>query len=125
MIVALRIAAVALATLLILPMAAVAAGPLDGSYSLAAEGGFYPPDYLVVLQNDATIGLVLLNTVYQLWTYGVGTLSGNHATGNVFNPDQEIAGTFDLTFGAEGTFTGTLYDAYFEEATPVTGKRFF
>ena len=114
--------------LLLLPAIAVAVGPLDGSYTV---DGFNPelpeyPAYIVVLQNGDQIGFAVLDTLSFGWSYGFGALHGNRVTGDLFSVDNSVIGRFDLTFGPDGVFNGTITDILLEiPPIPVTGQRFF
>src|SRR5262245_26424303 len=111
--------------LILLPFAAHAAGPLNGSYQVETGLEEFGPFYFVVLQNDPQLGFAMLDPVFG-WGYGAGLLQGARATGTLFTSDSEPIGTWELNFGPEGQFTGTIVDSTFVDVTiPVVGKRFF
>jgi len=101
-----------IAIVLSVPVLAVAGGPFDGAYSVAAtssNGQFL--DYVVVLQNGTQIVLTILYPDVGTWFYGVGALNGNTGSGTLFQPNSASFGSFNVTLGPDGSLSGTLTDA--------------
>ena len=117
-----------LLALIAVPGSALAVGPLDGSYqvTLTAEDFGSSTMYIVVLQNDTTVGMAFLDTI-GLWFYGSGPLDAQqHVKGPIldFAQDNLEVGQFDLRFPGDGSVTGTMIDQ-FDFPFVVSGGRFF
>jgi hypothetical protein len=108
-----------------LALPAAAAGPLDGAYAVtASSAGAAGNDlFMVVLQNDSTIVILVLDPLDSSWTFGVGTLDANQQVEGALNfGDFLAAGTFQVQFqGATVTGTITLY----EFPQSITGTKIF
>jgi len=104
---------------------AMAAGPLDGAYALtASSAGAADVDlFLLVLQNESTVVVVVLDPLDSSWTFGSGTLNADQQVeGALHFGDFLEAGTFGVRFqGAGVTGTITLY----ELPLSVTGTKIF
>ena len=111
-----RAVLVALGAFMALGLAAraMAAGPLDGAYALTGGGGGTATVnmFMVVLQTDNTVVVVVLDPVDSSWTFGSGTLNVNQQVeGVLFFGDRFEAGQFQVRFqGASVTATITLYE---------------
>ncbi len=113
-----------IAIVLSMPVLAVAGGPFDGAYSVAAtssNGQFL--DYVIVLQNGTQIVLTILYPDVGTWFYGVGTLNGNTGSGTLYLPSNTSFGSFNVTLGADGSLSGTLTDASL--TVNLNGSRIF
>lgn len=119
----------------LLPVAADAWGPYDGSYqlSLTTQGVQYPV-YLVVVQDGTNIGVVLLapscpqNTIECLsptWNYGQGQPTGvpGQYQGNTLAANGAVVGTFTFQFSGDGV-TATTTTPLFPDSTGG-GSRFW
>jgi len=122
-----------LVLLLLLALIAVAGpagafGPLDGSYEINLTGDEVAPFkwYLVVLQNDNSFGMALLDPESGFWYYGFGALDDQqHVTGPILDPtfpEDPQAGQFDLRVQG-GAVTGTI--TLFDFPLSVSGGKFF
>ena len=122
-----RAVLVALGAFMALGLAAraMAAGPLDGAYALTGGGGGTATVnmFMVVLQTDNTVVVVVLDPVDSSWTFGSGTLNVNQQVeGVLFFGDRFEAGQFQVRFqGASVTATITLY----EFAVAFSGTKIF
>ena len=114
-----------IAIVLSMPVLAVAGGPFDGAYSVAATSSNGPPalDYVLVLQNGTQIVLTIVYPEIDRWFYGVGTLNGNIGSGTLFLRDNTSFGSFNVTLGADGSLSGTLTDASL--TVNLNGSRIF
>ncbi len=108
-----------------LALPATAAGPLDGAYALSgSSAGAAGSDlFMLVLQNDSTIVVVVLDPLDSSWTFGAGTLNADQQVeGALHFGDFLEAGTFRVRFqGVSVTGTITLY----EFPLSVTGTKIF
>jgi hypothetical protein len=108
-----------------LALPATAAGPLDGAYALtASSAGAAGNDlFMVVLQNDSTLVILVLDPLDSSWTFGVGTLDADQQVAGTLNFGDSLgAGTFQIRFQG-GTVTGTI--TLYEFAQSVTGTKLF
>ena len=104
---------------------ALAAGPLDGAYALtASSAGAAGNDlFMVVLQNESTVVLLILDPLDSSWTFGAGTLDANQQVeGALHFGDFLEAGTFRVRFQG-GTVTGTI--TLYEFPQFITGTKIF
>jgi hypothetical protein len=118
------LAALALLALVLVGTPVWAVDPLAGAYSLTATGeGVEFPLYLVVVQNETTVGFAVLDPLIADWFYGSGTLDAQQRmTGPLLYADSSEAGQFDLQFGS-GSVSGAL--TIFGVPLVVSGARFF
>lgn len=131
-----RVILLALATTAaLLPVAAHAWGPYDGSYqlNLTTEGVPYLV-YLVVVQDGANIGVVFLapscsgTTIACLsptWNYGQGLPTGapGQYQGNTQAANGAVVGTFNLQFSGDSV-TGTTTTPGYPDSSG-SGTRFW
>ncbi len=93
---------------------AMAAGPLDGAYALTGGGGETATVtmFMVVLQNDTTVVVAVLDPLDSSWTFGSGTLNASQqVAGTLFFGDVLEAGSFQVRFqGSSVNATITLYE---------------
>ena len=120
---------VALVTLLLsvaLATPAWSAGPWSGSYQGVQRfpSGFQETLYLVVLQNDSHIGLVLLASVDAFWTWGEGFVEGDGVVrGTLFMANGQVYGHFSATFAPDGRVVAVLDDG--DVVSQLEGTRIF
>ena len=108
-----------------LALPATAAGPLDGAYALtASSAGAAGNDlFMVVLQNESTVVILILDPLDSSWTFGVGTLDADgQAEGALSFGDFLEAGAFRIRFQG-GTVTGTI--TLYQFAQSVAGTKIF
>jgi hypothetical protein len=117
--------ALALLALVSLPAPAAADGPLDGAYLLSASapGAASNDLFMVVLQNDTTVVLLVLDPLDSSWTFGVGTLDANgQVQGTLSFGDAFAGGSFRVRFQG-GTVTGTV--TLYEFTQSIAGSKIF
>ncbi len=104
---------------------AAAVDTLDGAYLVTATGTDMDPVTLVfvVRQNDAQIGIAVLDPLDSSWTYLVAPLSADQRVdGPLLFGDGLQAGDLSVRFqGSSVTGTVTLFDVQFD----VRGTRSF
>ena len=107
----------------------LAAGPLDGAYSLRdAEDAASVAMFLVVLQTDNTAVVVVLDPLDSSWTFGSGRVDADQQVegpllfGDSLFGDSLEAGHFRLRF-QDSNVTGTI--ELFETSLGIKGTKIF
>jgi hypothetical protein len=117
--------ALVLLTLVGVSSPTMAAGPLDGAYSVTggAEGAASVAMFLVVLQTGSTAVVAVLDPLDSSWTFGSGTLNADQEVdGLLLFGDVLEAGQFRLRF-QDSNVTGTI--KLFETSLEINGTKVF
>ena len=131
----LKLLALALSLVFMVTVAvpALAAGPYDGFWFVIES---HPTQgvttyYVSIHQNDANLtvyGYNVLITSFRIGggarRIGAGILSGNQASGNLFDQNIAFLGTIQVTFTDSTHFTGAAASALFGTST-LFGERVF
>ena len=115
-------------TFALLPVAADAWGPFDGSYQLNLDyvGNQYFV-YLIALQDGQNLGIVFLapngSSPSPTWNYGLGLPTGpGQYQGNTLAPDGTVVGSFNLQFSGDSVVGTTTAAGVVSQAS---GSRFW
>jgi hypothetical protein len=102
-------------------------GPLDGSYAVTElrPDGSRVLNYIVGVHSGSEFGFAILFPTPRDWTYGVGTLNGDAASGTLHRFDGRQYGTFQATITPDGHVGGLLYVEGNPLPISIQGQKFF